>query len=62
MDGQRRAAGLATDGATPLPAAGHKVALLENVVFDAIRLAVTDEAHSEMAVGERPLPGGVERK
>lgn len=62
LDGQRRAARLATDGATPLPSTGHKVGLLENVVFDAIRLAVTDEAYSEMAVGERPLPGGVERR
>lgn len=62
LDGQKRAAGLAAGGATPLPATGHKVALLENVVFDAIRLAVADEAHSELAVGERPLPGGVERR
>lgn len=60
--GQRKAAGFATDGATPLPATGHKVRLLENVVFDAIRLAVTHQAHSELAVGERPLPGGVERR
>ncbi|MFP3915933.1 MAG: FAD binding domain-containing protein [Actinomycetota bacterium] len=54
--GLREAALLAGRGANPLPMTGHKLALLPNLVLDAVSSAIAGDASSEVAVGEGALP------